>query len=140
MFTLETNSNIFHGTFNKVVGNINPPAFYSTDPLQSIGHLISTASKMQNIEEYNEKDFLKISTCYPFIYIYKNTRPLKLLQMKVNQSAYNKTFEIIFNKTIIKKYLDKLDNKIDVLTSFFNKLEKISIYLHLLTFQTPIII
>ena len=46
---------------NKIVGNINLTAFYSTDVLQSISHLISTTSIMQNIEKYNKKDFNMLS-------------------------------------------------------------------------------
>ncbi len=124
--TLDSGINLYHGSFNKVYGNLNAPAYYSRDPLQSLGHLLSTSTKIDNaISEIPDKDIDKISTCYPLIYVYTLNTKIKLLKMKVGLNLFNESFGILLNKSVIKKYLDLLENKNVVLNNFKTKLSLI---------------
>ncbi len=124
--TLDSGINLYHGSFNKVYGNLNAPAYYSRDPLQSLGHLLSTSTKIDNaISEISDKDINKISTCYPLIYVYTLNTKIKLLRMKVGSNLFNESFGILLNKSVIKKYLDLLENKNGVLNNFKTKLSLI---------------
>jgi hypothetical protein len=126
---------LYHGTFNQISGKINSPGYYSTDPLQSLGHLLSTSTKLCSKDykpdsEQLIKDLKKISTCYPQVYSYTLTTQIKLLHLLVGASVsnYNTTFGIIFNKDIIKAYLDDIpEKKINILKNFKNKLNSIGI-------------
>ena len=50
---IDINTKLYHGTFNKIIGKLNSPSYYSTDPLQSLGHLISTSTKFINTDSNN---------------------------------------------------------------------------------------
>jgi hypothetical protein len=133
LYTVDSDTNLYHGSFNKVSGNINVPAYFTIDPLQALGHLISTATKFDNLknDKILEGDIIKISSCYPIIYNYKTNKNITLLKMKVGFNKYNDSFGVLFDKKLIKFFLDKLGSikKIEILTNFRNKIANIGIYL-----------
>jgi hypothetical protein len=127
LYTINSETTLYHGSFNKVNGHINIPGYFTTDPLQSLGHLISTARRLDNSTDYKITDLNNISSCYPTIYKYKTVDKLTLLKMNVGSKKYNDSFGVLFNKGILKTFLDELKEtkKFEVLTNFRNKLEDI---------------
>jgi hypothetical protein len=127
--SFESGTIFYHGSFNKITGTLYSPAYYSTDPLQSIGHLLSTSTKIDNTSTSNT-DLNKISTCYPIIYKYTVKSQIKLLKMIVGSKSYSRSFEILLNRVILKKYLDLLTNKDTILNNFKNKLYLIGSFIY----------
>ena len=125
---IDINTTLYHGSFNKITGKLNSPSYYSTDPLQSLGHLLSTSTKFTNkdFKDVNNttviKDLSKIATCYPSIYNYINKDKIYLLHLLVNSTNYDNTFGKIFNKNKIKELLLVNPEKINILNNFKKKL------------------
>jgi hypothetical protein len=127
--TIEKNTHLYHATYNKLTGFVYNPGYYSKDPLQSLGHVLSTATKWDNMKIKNEiliKDLDKI-TCYPYMYVFKNKNDLKLLRMEVGKSeeSYNNTFKIIFNQEKIIEYINRNTNKDNIKSQFIEKIRGI---------------
>ena len=113
---------LYHATFNKVIGKLYSPSYYSTDIMQSLGHLLSTSSKFDNKGGFVVNDLIKISSCYPFIYKFSNSDQINLLKMNVGAWSFDNTFGILLNKAIYKEYLDRQSNRIEIINNFKIKL------------------
>jgi hypothetical protein len=121
-----TNTLFYHGSYNKINGKLFTPSYYSIDPLQSLGHLLSTSTKLIYSKEPSRNDLDKISTCYPIIYTFTNKENLCLLHL-LNVHKYDNTFGKILNKDIYKEYLNKNPDKILILQNFTDKLLSLKI-------------
>lgn len=116
IYTIDETDELYHGTFNKLVGNLLAPSFFSKDILQSLGHILSDL-------HYGAKLDNKIS-CFPTIYNFKAKRKINLL--KINKPYnYKDSFDTLFVPHVLWTYLLKKNDYIDIFFNFLIKLKKI---------------
>ncbi len=132
IYNLDQGTNIYHGTFFKLSNNdrVWTPAFYSTDILQALGHILT---KFDHLDIKNNlgnssavvKQLNDISKCFPLLYTYEVSYEIKLL--KLNYPHEYDTFDILFNKG---KLLDAIMDTKDadkIIRNFYEQFKKIAI-------------
>ena len=133
IYNLVQGTIIYHGTFFKLLDcQVWTPAFYSTDILQSLGHILTKFDVLNTKNDQGEtkevdKRLNDISNCFPLLYEYKVSRNVKLLKL-INPSNFL-TFNILFNKEKLSAAI--ADTKIDlkIIRIFHDKLSGINIIL-----------
>ena len=126
IYNLVQGTIIYHGTFFKLLDcQVWTPAFYSTDILQSLGHILTKFDVLNTKNDQGEtkavdKRLNDISNCFPLLYSYKVSRNVKLLKL-INPSNFL-TFKILFNKEKLSAAI--ADTKIDlkIIRIFHDKL------------------
>jgi hypothetical protein len=114
--TIDETDVLYHGSYNKLIGNLLSPSFYSQDMLQSIGHILGKL-------HYETRSLDEISSCFPTIYNFKPKRKINLL--KINKPHDNKnSFDLLYVPKIIWKYLLERENYVDIFYNFMVKLKK----------------
>jgi hypothetical protein len=99
---------IYHGTTNKLNDNIvNSPSFYSTDILQSLGHILINKSL----------------TTYYYHMIYEFIIKSDIVVLNI-EYPYDNKFNKLFNPKILLKYIKLKPNKINIIVGFINRLMK----------------
>lgn len=117
IYTINEIDELYHGTFNKLVGNLSAPSFFSKDMLQSLGHIVGDL-------HYYTKNLNNKTSCFPTIFNFKAKRKINLL--KINKPySYEDSFDLLFVPDILWKYLLKKSDHVDIFYNFLKKLQKI---------------
>ena len=121
--TLTPSDILYHGTHFKLTGKFFTPAYFSTDILQSFGHILTEYSKILKTDDRITQliKIDKISKCYPSLYVYKVNNYVKLLKM-LNPNNFAISFGLLFNKDILSKYIFENASKDKIMITFINKL------------------
>jgi hypothetical protein len=138
---------LYHGTYNNIPDMPFTPVFFSTDILQSLGHIILKFQKInylyneyksnitknktdKNIEEINKNikginyRLNTISSCYPVIYNYSFNRSIKLLKMN-DVHTYDNTFKKLFNVKILMKYIYENEKAYEIINDHVTRMKNI---------------
>ena len=117
IYTIDETDELYHGTFNKLMGNLIAPSFFSKDMLQSLGHILSGL-------HYQAKNLSNKTSCFPTIFNFKAKRKINLL--KINKPySYTDSFDLLFVPHILWKYLLIINDPVDIFYNFLKKLQKI---------------
>ena len=130
------NTIIYHGTYFKLSENVWAPAYYSTDILQSLGHILTKFDTLNTLNTKDEKskndDINKrldsISNCFPLLYSYNVSKTVNLLKL-INPSNFSDTFNKLFNKQELSAAISGkgTPEKFNIIQTFSNKLSGIGI-------------
>jgi hypothetical protein len=98
IFTLDTTKILYHGTPHKLDGPLKSPCFFSTDILQSIGHILVN----YNVFNYTRLNLL--TSYFPTIHCFKPKSNINLL--KINKPyIFSKSFDLLFNTDVLVNIL-----------------------------------
>jgi len=130
IYNLVQGTIIYHGTFFKLLDcQVWTPAFYSTDILQSLGHILTKFDVLNTKNDQGEtkavdKRLNDISNCFPLLYSYKVFQNVKLLKL-INPSNFLDTFNILFNKEKLAAAIAATKMALEIIHIFHDKLSGI---------------
>jgi len=118
----------YHGSFFKVDHSLYTPTYYSKDILQSVGHVLIEFRKLQ--DAYNnqyrtlKKSLSNVAKCFPLLYEFKTAKNISLL--KINKPYdYESSFDKLFEKDLLIKYVMESQNAPEIINEFKSKLKGI---------------
>lgn len=120
---------LWHGTYNKIIGNFATPVYFSNDISQSVGHIIykyiDIYDNLQKLDKINTQK-LKInldyvSNYYPNLLQIKLSDNLNLLRI-INPNNYNETFAKLYDSNILAKYIFAETNSKNIIEKFIEKI------------------
>jgi len=119
-----TTEDIFwHGSYNKVNDcKLKTPTFYSTDFLQSLGHLlVHTQTYSLNKPKTSLKSIIEfipqVLEYYPLIYKYQ---PIQNINVLILDKTWDDDFRYIFRPEMLYNYLIKDENIVEIILNFCN--------------------
>ena len=119
-----TTEDIFwHGSYNKINDcKLKTPTFYSTDFLQSLGHLlVHTQTYSLNKPKTSLKSIIEfipqLLEYYPLIYKYQPNQNINVL---ILDKTWDDDFRYIFRPEMLYNYLITNENIVEIILNFCN--------------------